>query len=154
VVADDEVAGVDDAEVVEPVVLEPLAVEPAAGGADADEVAVLLAEWLRVLGGVDAECDLTVCDRLFAPDAAICGGRLLPRLSSRTSATATHTAPNATAARIHLPDLGSREPAAVRGGSGGGAAARSRRGGGARRGAAERGLSRASTIRGARTLAR
>jgi hypothetical protein len=152
VVADDEVAGVDDAEVVAPVVVEPLAVEPAAG--DADEVAVLLAERLRVLGGVDAECDLTVCDRLFAPDAAVCGGRPLPRLSRRTSATARHTAPNATAGRIHLRDLGSCEPAAVCGGSVGGAAARSRRGGGARRGAAGRGLSRASTIRGARTVAR
>ena len=73
VVADEEVAGVDDAEVVELVVAEPLPVDPEAAGADADEVAVLLAEWLRAVCGVDAECDLAECERLFAPAAAVCG---------------------------------------------------------------------------------
>jgi hypothetical protein len=149
VVADEELAGVDDADVVESA-----AVEPEAAGAAADEVAVLLAEWLRAVCGVDAECDLAVCARPFAPDAAVCGDRALPWLRSRRRATATHTAPNATAARIHLRDRGSRAAGAVCRGSRGGAAARGGRGGDTRRGAAGRGLSRASTILGVRTLAR
>lgn len=70
-VADEEVEGVEDVDVAEPVVVDPGTVEPEAAGADADEVAVLLAERLRAVGGVDAACDLAVCDRLFAPDAAV-----------------------------------------------------------------------------------
>jgi hypothetical protein len=95
VVTADDVADVDDAGVEDAG-----AVEPEAAGADADEVAVLLAERVRVVCALDAECDLAVCAWLFAPDAAVFGDGELPPFRTSTRATATHTAAGARPARI------------------------------------------------------
>ena len=99
VVTDEELADADEVAAVEPA-----AVEPEAAGADADDVAVLLAEWLPVVRAFEAECLWVRC---FAPDAAVLGAGELPWLRSRISSTASPTAPRATAARVHRRRSGS-----------------------------------------------
>src|SRR6185312_10929786 len=99
VVAEEELADVDDAGVVEPAALELDALELALeAGAEADEVAV--AEWLVVVCEADAECDLARCERCLAPDEVVFGAGELPLLSSSSRITARAIAPRATAGRI------------------------------------------------------
>lgn len=61
-VADEEPEGAVDPAAVDPGGVDPAAVAPEPAAADADEVAVVLAEWLCVAGRVDADREVEVCD--------------------------------------------------------------------------------------------